>query len=331
MQKYTSLPKAAKKAIASRQQRRHPQQQAASTDPPAASDAPEGTVPSVIDPVSKQRFGENGIQYVRPKRDEPAVPGQNWWVMSYVTPTGEKGMRSRDVVVKNSGAYATVEEAERRAEYIRNQEPRISVYVVSMYELLTIPIPIDVDQGVRKHYMDARLDAIMVNQYKQVTQARKEMDNRINSEKQKALASMRRSMNDPNYQLPTPPEDAKKNAESLTEARVTKPVKYQVETIVETFLETMKNFEGKPVDESFLSAVMENLGQAKADADAVANAAREQKEREGLQNITATHAPAVADGLITSETLRSSDVGGDGDGDASSAASSADRPPVEYI
>jgi hypothetical protein len=256
---------------------------------------PAGTVPPSSG-SSADALGANATAYIRPKRDRCEIPGQNYWVLSYVTPTGDH-TRSRDIMVKNSGAFATVTEAEARAEQIRNEEPRLTVYVVNMYEFLVVPIPIIANEMLRKHYIDERLDAIMYAQHQAVLHSRTEMDRRMKQDSEAALAKMRKVKNDPNYTFAKPPDVVKKYEEEI-KPKEQAETKYHAEDIIESMLETIRVNKGKPTDEQMVAQMLALLADKTSKKEAEQQATKEQRQREAEEGIAHTNAPAVSDNMM---------------------------------
>jgi hypothetical protein len=194
--------------------------------------------------------------------DKP-IPGQNFWVISYVTPAGSLmrdshgiGMKSKEIMVKNSGSFATEEEAERRAEFIRNSEPRIGADVVNMYGFVQVPKPLIADLTQRKHYMEKKMDAWMYAQQQGARRDRQIIENRKKQDEEHALAIMRKK--NPNF---TPPP--KIEEQMPIAARVPKETKYTADQISRWMKETLAQNEGKPLEEKMLLSVMENLAKEK--------------------------------------------------------------------
>lgn len=153
-------------------------------------------------PINAVGFEPGVIQYVRPAPDPVQVPGQRYWVLSYVTSGGEK-IRSKNTMVKCSGAFADEEAARARAKQIRDDDPRISVFVVDMYVFVSVPIPDQVFASIPKHYDDDRLDRIMRQSQLDVKRDGERLAQRTKADKEKALRSLRRAKGDDTY---VPPE-----------------------------------------------------------------------------------------------------------------------------
>ena len=199
--------KAAKKRNARRKQKSDNAGAAAtapSVTPKAVVDVDESSTPvqeADVSPINAVGFESGNVEYVRPTPDTVQVPNQRYWVMSYVTSTG-KGMRSKNTMIKCSGCFADEQSAGRQAEIIRNTDPRINVFVVEMYNFVSVPIPTHIFEGLRKHYIDERLDRIMYENYLEVKRDRRLMEMRTKADKEKALSNIRQAKGNPNYVPP---------------------------------------------------------------------------------------------------------------------------------
>jgi len=153
-----------------------------------------------VTPINPVGFESGDLAYVRPAADpvQLQVPGQKYFVLSYVAPTS-KGMRAANVMVKCSGCYASRPLADAAAKEIAKCDRRIDVFVVECYNFVSIPIPIDVYGSIRKEYMQERIDRIMHAKYKEVEHDRKEMESRVRADKQNAMQSMRAATGDSEY------------------------------------------------------------------------------------------------------------------------------------
>ena len=141
--------------------------------------------------------------HIIPKGDVRKVPKQNYLVLSYATPDGTTVVRSpRGMVMKFSGCFDTLPDAEKHAEAIRNEDPRFSVFVVDLYKWGMVPLPKDEEPFVSRKYADEMLTRIVGGLQTSMEQGKKEMDERKESDRRKAEDAMRAAIKDPNYVMP---------------------------------------------------------------------------------------------------------------------------------
>lgn len=238
--------------------------------PKAVVDVDESSTPvqeADVSPINAVGFESGNVEYVRPTPDTVQVPNQRYWVMSYVTSTG-KGMRSKNTMVKCSGCFADEQSAGRHAETIRNIDPRINVFVVEMYNFVSVPIPLHIFEGLRKHYIDERLDRIMYENYLEVKRDRKLMEMRTKADKEKALSNLRQAKGNPNY---VPPDH-------------TEFVQQQMQQEADRYHEMKEaesNFEGADIIAA-LQKVMKDATATKSDETTTATPSLQQQEQQPM-------------------------------------------------
>lgn len=261
-----------------------------------------------VSPINPVGFEPGKYEYVRPTADKVEVPGQKYWVLSYVTPDGEHA-RAKNVMVKCSGCFPDERSANERALWVRNSDPRINVFVVDMYVLVSVPVPTAVFEGIRKNYMDEKLDKIMHQNYISVQKDRMEMERRKEADKRKALQNMRNAKGDQGY---TPNQDHTEFVQNSIIGSTVPNMKdqqmpsaeYGGEEIVQAleFAMKMAKVEGDgsttgAVAEQFAANMMKQLVEAKASKMYDQKAARDTVQREGYNELCAMQSPAVSDTL----------------------------------
>jgi hypothetical protein len=216
--------------------------------------SPPAAAPPPLSKPLRRRLGMPDVtpetKVIAPKRDAALVPGQRYWVMSYVAPTGAKA-RSDQLYVKCSGAFATAEEACAQAERIRNAEDRIDVFVVEMYELLPVPIPKDIDALVAHHYQDERLTRYMEATRQSALAQRREMEARMARDRARAEEAMRRATGRDYVETQPPPEvqrmhDEQEAAEAKNRMNYTPPTSFQTDSVLKAvadFTRLNRNFD----------------------------------------------------------------------------------------
>jgi hypothetical protein len=126
------------------------------------------------------------------KRDPMCVPGQNYFLLSYVAPE-ESRQKNRKVYMKMRGAFNTVEEADKYAKELWDKDPDFDIFIVDAYEWIPIPLPMSMNMQVPMKYNQEELDKFMSQHYKNVEKGNKDIQERIAQSKRaahKKLAKM---------------------------------------------------------------------------------------------------------------------------------------------
>lgn len=104
--------------------------------------------------------------------DPFTVPGQGFFVMSFVGPETEHGRATaEDFAIKISGVFSNQEDANRHCEKLWKEDPRFDRYVAPLYQF--IPLPPDHSKIEDVHYTDKRLNDIMRKHADNQREARK--------------------------------------------------------------------------------------------------------------------------------------------------------------
>ena len=144
-----------------------------------------------------------------PKDDIDTVPGQNYWVLTYVMPEGNPKIKSiSNCLIKCSGCFETVEEACEHAKRVRNRCNILDVHVADMYKLFSIPPTEQEKMFIPREYDDPRLNKIMKGCYDSQETERREMERRKRVDREKALRHMRK-VKGPDYEFKNVPETVK--------------------------------------------------------------------------------------------------------------------------
>ena len=87
--------------------------------------------------------------------------------------------------VKIRGSYETIDEAQRRAEWLRKRDPHHSIYVgqVGMW----MPFHPDAYKTGRVEHLENELNTLMHEKMKNETEAKEHFDERVKAAKQKAI------------------------------------------------------------------------------------------------------------------------------------------------
>jgi hypothetical protein len=142
--------------------------------------------------------------FVMPQPDRVRVPNQNYQVISCVAPEGTR-VKCKNVAIKFSPCFNTLEEANRHAEAVRNEDPRFDVDVIEMYNWVTVPKSEEIKPFIRKEYTDKFLTNVLKGQQQALAQSRKEMDDRVARDRAKAEADLRKKYG-PDYVMQKRPD-----------------------------------------------------------------------------------------------------------------------------
>jgi len=95
--------------------------------------------------------------------EDPAVPNQKYVCISVLTPKNFKQDEGKDPItistMKVRGCYDSVEEAKKRADFLRNIDPNINVYVGEVGKWL--PFDDDPEKAKDHDYQNKRLNEMM--------------------------------------------------------------------------------------------------------------------------------------------------------------------------
>lgn len=173
------------------------------------------------------------VDFVMPQPDKKRIPGQNFFVFSYAAPEGAR-VRCKNIAMKPSGMFNTLEEAQEHAQAIRDEDPRFDVHVIEP-GWVVIPMPEDVKPLVHKEYTDKFMTRVMKGQQQALMQSKKEMDERVARDRAKAEAELRKKYG-PDYVMPKKSEQVKKyEEEQAAQAEHTEGMKFSQKELVENF------------------------------------------------------------------------------------------------
>lgn len=167
---------------------------------------------------SKEAEPKGGV-LVSNAGDVHKVPGQNFTVLSYLTPDGTTKVRSiRSFLFKFSGSFNTEAEAREHAKIIRNENPMFNVDVVDMYKWGAIPPPDDERPFIDTEYVNPMLTRITSRIATEMSQGKREMDERKLRDRKKAEEMMRK-VRGPDYQMPEKSAELKAKEDMLRKQR----------------------------------------------------------------------------------------------------------------
>lgn len=102
--------------------------------------------------VAEPDISSPDTDFILPQPDKVKVPNQNFFVFSYAAPEGTR-VRCKNIAFKPCGMFNTLPEAERHAQIIRDEDPRLDVHVIEP-GWVTLPMPEDVRPLVHKEFTD---------------------------------------------------------------------------------------------------------------------------------------------------------------------------------
>lgn len=88
--------------------------------------------------------------------DPIKTPGQNYAVISYLSPPA-----SDKFGLKISGCFSTMDEANEQAKRLMEKWPYFDIFVIAMYNWISIPLPDELKSEVEHVYADQTLNKIM--------------------------------------------------------------------------------------------------------------------------------------------------------------------------
>lgn len=125
-------------------------------------------------------------------RDQVCKPEQQYAVISFVAPKGAN-QRAKHIAVKLRGVFGTIEEAK---EWINNKlrpyDNEFDLWIVSMWEWIVLPLPLDMIRQVRRDYHDPRMQGIMQRYFDDMDRDKINMERRLKKVKEDAKANFKR-------------------------------------------------------------------------------------------------------------------------------------------
>ena len=112
------------------------------------------------------------------------VPGQQWFVISYVGPTGNQ--RSKNVCIKIRGGFPTDIDAYNHVKEVNKVDPDFDIHVVKGYNWLQIPPPYEHQQSIPMKYNQDKMDKFMEGYYSQQKAANAQVEARMRDAKKQA-------------------------------------------------------------------------------------------------------------------------------------------------
>jgi hypothetical protein len=230
------------------------------------------------------------VDFVLPKPDAQKVQGQEFWVLSCCAPEKTR-VRSKNICIKNSGCFPTLELAEAQAKKIRDEDPRFNVDVVSMYEWGSVPISEELKPLIKKNYTDVYMTRVMKGLQQSMSQSKKEMDERIKRDRDRAEQEMRKK-HGPDYVMPSSKPDSVKKYEEVIVERDEKvdEMQFGQRELMESFASFMSVNQGK-IEPKAAGEFMRFL-EAKKMAEKVIQEKRLAGEEVGEVSVSVPEAPA---------------------------------------
>lgn len=118
--------------------------------------------------------------------EDAEIPGQKYLVLSILSPSFIKSKDNADIRgIKIRGAYATYEEALKRAEYLQSVDPLFNVFVADMGKWL--PIEDDPLKATDANYSETKLNNLMKSYLDNQNKAKELYEKRKNELMMEAL------------------------------------------------------------------------------------------------------------------------------------------------
>ena len=80
------------------------------------------------------------------REDAFKISGQNWLVLSFVSPTGTF-QRADNMEFKFRGVFDTEREARKWSAYVKQQDPHFDVWVIAMWNWVPFPPPASIERA----------------------------------------------------------------------------------------------------------------------------------------------------------------------------------------
>lgn len=119
-------------------------------------------------------MSSSDVKYEYLTTDPITVPGQKYALVSFVSPTGNQ--KADKMAMKIRGCFQTLEEARQHAKHLSQMDKSFDVYVVEMYNWLTIPPnPDDIDD---QEHQDKWLNDFVKGHKEEQLKAKKHFEER---------------------------------------------------------------------------------------------------------------------------------------------------------
>lgn len=216
-----------------------------------------------------EAFRRSGVQkgnVMIPDGDIHRKPDQNFLVLSYCTSDGATRVKSvKDLAMKFSCTFDSLDEAERWAQTIRDENPIFDVKVVDLYEWGTVPLPDDQRPFVKSVYANEILTRAITGLQRSMVRGKKEMDDRKAREMAAAEKAMQK-VKGKDYKMPEKSAELKAIEERIRREReqkeraLTTPaaasadvvdsneVKFTLNQITEIIMQYCKEHNGETID-----------------------------------------------------------------------------------
>lgn len=161
--------------------------------------------------IASEAAGTSGgnVSHIMPKDDVRRLKNQKYLVLSYVTPEGYAPLDKlggtlkspKGLIMKFSGAFLELADAETHANQIRAEDPRFDVYVVELYRWGIVPLPKDEAPFVTRKHTEEMLTRIVSGLQTSMVEGRREQEERKMKDRQRAEAELRK-IKGPDYVMP---------------------------------------------------------------------------------------------------------------------------------
>ena len=166
-----------------------------------------------------QRSGIKKRNVMIPYGDIHRKPDQNFLVLSYCTADGSTRVKSvKDLAMKFSPTFDTLDEAEKWASLIRDENPIFDVEVVDLYEWGTVPLPDDQRPFVKSVYANEILTRAVAGLQRSMVRGKKDMDDRKGREMAAAERAMQK-IKGKDYKMPEKSAELRAIEERISKER----------------------------------------------------------------------------------------------------------------
>lgn len=171
------------------------------------------------DPNVKKNLTGKGTR-IAGKPDELVLEGQQYAVISFVTPKTERATSDR-IFMKFRGAFATPEDADAWAAKVHEADPDFDVHIVRMWNWIEIPPSEEIFQKIPRKYAEEGLDKIVRDHYANIERG----NEAIRQRRKAAEKEAKRKMKKHKHKQPQQPQATASTSDPKGKARV--PVEEQ--------------------------------------------------------------------------------------------------------
>lgn len=106
------------------------------------------------------------------EKDTVKVSTQEYAIISVISPSSRQ--KADQLAVKIKGVFSSIEEAKKHADKLQKIDDTFDLFVVEMYSWLVLPP--DTDKIGEKHYADNKLEELITEHDREMTEAKAEFE-----------------------------------------------------------------------------------------------------------------------------------------------------------